>query len=99
MEQTFISWAMVLIGLGAASAGGVGLFLPVGQRLAVALTLVLGAGVGIASLFGLQLVGRFGDPESVALSFLIASGVGLAAVLSGLAVLVRRARAPWPDDV
>ena len=36
-------------------------------------------------------------PESVALAFLIASGIGFAAVLSGLAVLVRCARAPWPD--
>ena len=93
MEQTYISWAMVLIGLGTASAGGVGLFLPAGQRLAVALPLVLGAGLGIASLFLLQLAGRFGDPESVARAFLIASGVGLAAVVGGLAVLVGRARA------
>jgi hypothetical protein len=98
MEQTYISWAMVLIGFGAGSAGGVGLVLPVGQRLGVALALVLGAGVGIASLFGLQLVGGFGDPESVALAFLIASGAGFAAVLCGLAVLVRRARVSWSDD-
>jgi hypothetical protein len=97
MEQTYISWAMVLIGLGAASSGGVGLFLPVGQRLAVALALVLGAGVGIASVFGLQLAGRFGDPESVALAFLISSGVGFAAVLIGLAILVRRARVSSPN--
>lgn len=90
MEQTYISWAMVLIGLGIASAGGVGLFLPPGQRLAVALALVLGAGLGIASLFLLQLGGRFDDPGSVALSFLIASGVGFAAVVGGLAVLIGR---------
>jgi hypothetical protein len=92
MEQTYVSWAMVLIGLGAASAGGVGLFLPVGQRLAVALSLVLGAGVGVTSLFLLQIAGGFGDPESVALAFLIASGIGFAAVIGGLAVLIRRVR-------
>jgi len=93
MEQDYVSWAMVLIGLGGAAAGGVGLFLPAGHRLAVALPLVLGAGVGIATLFLLQLAGSFGDPEAVAVAFLIASALGLVAVIGGLALLVARTRA------
>ena len=60
MEQTYVSWAMVLIGLGAASAGVLAFL---GQRLAVALSLVLGAGVGVTSLFLLQIAGGFGDPD------------------------------------
>ena len=85
-------WGMVLIGSGAASAGAAGLFLPVGQRLSVALALVLGAGVGVASLFLLMLAGGTDDPDAGAQAFLIASVVGLAAVIAGLAVLFRRAR-------
>lgn len=92
MEQTYFSWAMVLIGLGAASAGAAGLFLPVGQRLSVALALVLGAGVGISAMFLLLLAGGFDDPEAGAMAFLIASAVGLVAVIGGLIVLLGRAR-------
>lgn len=93
MEQTYMMWAMVLIGSGLASAGAAGLFLPVGQRLSVALALVLGAGVGVASLFLLLLAGGADDPDSGAQAFLIASVVGLATLITGLAVLFRRARA------
>ena len=92
MEQTYMMWAMVLIGAGLASAGAAGLFLPVGQRLSVVLALVLGAGVGVASVFLLMLAGGTDDPEAGAQAFLIASVVGLAAVVAGLAVLFRRAR-------
>lgn len=92
MEQTYMMWAMVLIGSGLASAGAAGLFLPVGQRLSVALALVLGAGVGLASMFLLMLAGGADAPESGTLAFFIASAVGLASVLAGLAVLFRRAR-------
>ncbi len=92
MEETYLSWAMVLVGLGAASAGGVGLVLPVGHRLAVALPLVLGAGVGVASMFLLMLAGGFDDPQAGAQAFLIASAAGLTAVIVGLTVLFRRAR-------
>lgn len=93
MEQTCMMWAMVLIGSGIASAGATGLFLPAGQRLSVALALVLGAGAGIASMFLLLLAGGTDDPESASLAFLIASLIGLVSVLAGLAVLSRRSRA------
>ena len=94
MEQTYMMWAMVVIGAGIASAGAAGLFLPVGQRLSVALALVLGGGAGIASTFVLLLAGGADYPEKgPPLAFLIASVVGLASELTGLAVLFRRARA------
>ncbi|MGZ8629875.1 MAG: hypothetical protein ACXWZF_02775 [Actinomycetota bacterium] len=93
MEQTYMSWAMVLIGLGAVAAGTVGLFLPQGHRLTVLLTLVIGAGVGVAALFLQVLGGGFDEPERAASSFLIASLLGLVAVVAGLGVLLRRARA------
>ncbi|HEX7248715.1 MAG TPA: hypothetical protein VF351_11515 [Actinomycetota bacterium] len=92
MDERNMMWAMVLIGTGIASAGGAGLFLPAGQRLSVALALVLGAGMGVASLFLLMLAGSIDDPQAPAQAFLIASAVGLASVLAGLAVLFRRAR-------
>lgn len=92
MAETHMMWAMVVIGTGVASAGGAGLFLPAGQRLSIALTLVLGAGMGVASLFLQMLSGGINEPDASAQAFLIASAVGLAAVVAGLAVLFRRAR-------
>jgi len=91
-DEIYLAWAMISIGVGIAAAGGVGLVLPLGHRLAVVLALVLGAGVGIASWFALMLMGGFEGPES-SRSFLIASVLGLAAVVAGLVVLMRRSRA------
>ena len=92
-DEIYLAWAMISIGVGIASAGGVGLVLPPGHRLAVALALVLGAGVGIAALFALMLGGGFDGPVQGTRSFLIASSLGLFAVIGGLVVLVRRSRA------
>jgi len=93
MEETYISWAMVMIGAGAAAAGGAGIFLPAGHRLSVALPLVFGAGVGVASFFVLLLSRGFDDPDVGASAFLIASIIGLTAVIGGLGLLFRRVRA------
>lgn len=92
-DESYLAWAMISIGVGIASAGGVGLLLPPGHRFAVALALVLGAGVGVAALFAFMLGGGFDGPEQATWSFLIASALGLVAVLGGLATLVRRSRA------
>jgi len=89
-----MAWAMVMIGVGAASAGIAGLFLPVGHRLAVALALVTGAGVGVTSLFLLMLAAGVDRPETAPKAFLISSGAGLIAVIAGLVVLWKRARSP-----
>ena len=92
MEMTYVSWARVLIGLGAAAAGGVGLFLPSGHRLTALLPLVVGAGVGLAALFA-QLMHVGTRPEDPARAFLIASALGFVAVVAALGVLIRRVRA------
>jgi hypothetical protein len=89
-DEIYLAWAMISIGVGIAAAGGVGLMLPQGHRLAVVLTLVLGACVGIASLFALMLLGGFDNPVLSTRSFLIASVLGLLAVIVGLVALVRR---------
>ena len=91
--EIYLAWARIAVGLGVAAAGGVGIVLPPGHRLAVALTLVLGAGVGIAAMFALMLGSGFDGPVQGARSFLIASALGLVAVVGGLVVLVRRSRA------
>lgn len=93
MEQTLMSWAMVLIGSAAVVAGIVGYLLPRGERLSVVLPLLIGAGVGVVAVFLLALLGGLDEPERAARSFLTASVMGFAAVMAGLAVLVRRARA------
>ena len=92
MDQTYVSWAMVLIGLGGAAAGGVGLFLPAGHRLTALLPLVIGAGVGLASLFA-QLIDAGTQPADPTRAFLFASALGFVAVIVGLGVLILRVRA------
>jgi hypothetical protein len=93
MEQTYTSWAMVLIGTAATVAGIVGYVLPEGRRLSVALALLVGAGVGVTTLFLQALGGAFDDPENAARAFLIASVLGFVCVTAGLVVLYRRGRA------
>ncbi len=93
MEETYTSWAMVLIGTAAVAAGIVGYVLPDGHRLSVALALLIGAGVGVTTLFLQALAGAFDDPERAARAFLIASALGFVTVTAGLVVLFRRDRA------
>lgn len=84
--QTMV--AFVLIGLGAVAAGGAGVRLPPGDRIAAGFALVVGAGVGLASLaVGSRLVG---DPaEGHEGVFLVASALGFVATIAGLAPLRR----------
>lgn len=92
MEGTYVAWAMMLIGLAAATAGGVGLFLPQGHRMTALLPLVIGAGIGLAALFA-QIVDVGSRPEDPARAFLIASALGFLTVVTALVVLIRRVRA------
>jgi len=93
VEQTYMSWAMVLIGSAAVASGVVGYVLPRGERLSVALPLLIGAGIGVATMFLQALAGGLDEPERAAGTFLISSVSGFIAVAAGLTVLVRRARA------
>lgn len=83
--------ALSLVGLGAVAAGGLGLRLPAGDRIAAALPLVVGAGAGLVTIaIGSQLVED--SPESYESLFLVASTLGFAATLASLAVLWRATR-------
>ncbi len=78
--------SLVLIGLGAVAAGGLGLRLPAGDRIAAGLALVVGAGVGvIAVAIGSQLVAD--TPESYETVLVAASALGFVATVMSLAVL------------
>lgn len=91
VEETYLAWSMMLIGIAAVASGIVGYVLPDGQRLTVALALLVGAGAGMTVLFAQGLVLGF-EQQTGARSFLVASVVGFLTVIVGLAVLVRRAR-------
>lgn len=91
MEETYLAWAMMSIGVAAVASGVVGFTLPEGQRLSVALALLLGAGVGLTILFAQGLVLGF-EQQTGARSFLIASLSGFFTVAAALGVLVSRAR-------
>jgi hypothetical protein len=92
MEQTYMTWGMVTIGVGGMLAGGTGLFLPEGHRLSALLSLVLGAGVGLASLFVQMLPDDGSEMQGSAKAFLVASVLGLVGVVAGLVVAVLRSR-------
>ena len=88
-----VTIAMVVIGLGAVSAGAVGIALPPGERIAAALPLIAGAGVGVIVLaIGAQIVN--GDPSKMNTVFLIAALLGFSATEIGLAFLWRRSGRP-----
>jgi hypothetical protein len=86
-------WAIALIGLALAIGAGVGVFLPRGDRWAVLLPLIAGAGVGIASLAlaspDTNEVHRSDAYERV---FLWSSIAGFIVVCCGLLALWFRAR-------
>jgi hypothetical protein len=84
-----IQWSIALIGIAITGAGLVGAYLPRGDRWAVLLPLLAGAGVGVAVL-------ALGTPESDQSNadwwrlFLEGSIVGFLTVAAGLALLIVR---------
>ena len=90
-----LRWSIALIGLAIALAPGVGIFLPTGERWAVLLPLIAGAGIGIA---GLALGAT--DPNGPHANqeyehvFLRSSIAGFVTVVAGLAAVWLRARPP-----
>lgn len=94
MEQTYITIAMVTIGVGAVATGIVGVVaLPRGEQLSALLALVVGAGIGIASLFLMMNSASDVEAEDSARMFMIASFLGLAGVATTLTLLTVRTRA------
>jgi hypothetical protein len=85
-----MQWSFALIGVAIAAAGLVGAYLPRGDRWAVLLPLIAGAGVGIAVLaLGMPSDGGQGPDEQSRL-FFEGSIAGFATVVGGLALLVAR---------
>jgi hypothetical protein len=85
-----MQWSFALIGIAIAGAGLVGAYLPRGDRWAVLLPLIAGAGVGIAFL-------ALGQPENGNQSydeqsrlFFEGSVAGFLTVAAGLALLIAR---------
>jgi len=83
-----MQWSIALIGIAITGAGLVGAYLPRGDRWAVLLPLLAGAGVGVAVL-------ALGTPESESNAdwwrlFLEGSIVGFLTVAAGLALLIVR---------
>lgn len=77
---------MMLVGLGAVSAGVVGALLPAEQRLGAVLSLVAGAGVGLVVLA----IGAPGSDEPPGPVFLVGSIAGFLTVSTVLGVVWRR---------
>lgn len=94
MSTVTMYGSMFMIGAALALAGGVGVLLPPGYRSGVLLALLTGAGVGIACLpVGWSSL-TTGDPEDWWRVFFVSSIAGFAMVVTGLAVVWRRARPP-----
>ena len=85
-----MQWSFALIGIAIAGAGVVGAYLPRGDRWAVLLPLVAGAGIGIAVLaLGQPSDGNQSNDEQWRL-FLEGSIAGFLTVAAGLALLIAR---------
>ena len=83
-----VTIAFALIGLGAIAAGGLGMRLPAGERIAAGLPLVVGAGVGVVGLaVGTQMVSD--TPDAYESVFLTASALGFTATVASLVLLWR----------
>jgi NhaP-type Na+/H+ or K+/H+ antiporter len=90
-------WSITLIGLALALAGGVGVFLPRGERWAILLPLIAGAGVGIASLaLGTPDMNDSTSSQAFERVFLWSSIAGFITVCLGLVAVWFRARPSIP---
>jgi hypothetical protein len=85
-----MQWSFALIGIAIAGAGLVGSYLPRGDRWAVLLPLLAGAGVGIAALaIGTSWDGNQSNDDWWRV-FFEGSIAGFVAVAAGLALLIAR---------
>jgi hypothetical protein len=95
MNDFSMHGSMFLVGSALAIAGGVGVFLPRGDRAGVALALLAGAGVGIAGLalgWSVSNVDDVAEAETWWRVFFGSSIAGFATVVMGVTVSWRRAR-------
>src|SRR5262245_16490786 len=85
-----MQWSFALIGIAIAGAGLVGAYLPRGDRWAVLLPLIAGAGVGIAVLAIGQPEQGYQSYEAQTRLFLEGSIAGFLTVAAGLGLLILR---------
>jgi hypothetical protein len=92
-----LRWSIALIGFALAVAAGVGVFLPRGERWAILLPLIAGAGVGIASLaLGTPDPNEVHSSQTYERVFLWSSIAGFITVCLGLGAVWFRARPAVP---
>lgn len=89
VPETWITLAVVLMGLGGVVAGAVGVSLPDGQRLGALFSLIAGAGVGLVTLG----VGALTDErkEPTEFVFFLGSLLGFLTVCATVWLVRRRA--------
>jgi hypothetical protein len=88
MDETWVTLAVMCMGLGGVVAGLTGVVLPEGRRLGALFGLIMGAGVGVAVLGLGALLNEHKEPTE--LTFFLASVLGLLGVSGSSWVVWRR---------
>jgi hypothetical protein len=89
MDETWVTLAVMCMGLGGVVAGLVGVVLPEGRRLGALFALIAGAGVGLVVIGLGALLDERNEPT--ALTFFLASLLGLLTVCGASWAVWRRA--------
>ena len=95
MDETWVTLAVMCMGLGGVVAGLVGVVLPEGRRLGALFALIAGAGVGLVVIGLGALLDERNEPTE--LTFFLASLLGLLTVCGASLVVWRRAAGSRPS--
>lgn len=95
MDETWVTLAVMCMGLGGVVAGLVGVVLPEGRRLGALFALIAGAGVGLVVIGLGALLDERNEPTE--LTFFLASLLGLVTVCGASWAVWRRAAGSRPS--
>jgi hypothetical protein len=95
MDETWVTLAVMCMGLGGVVAGLVGVVLPEGRRLGALFALIAGAGVGLVVIGLGALLDERNEPTE--LTFFLASLLGLLTVCGASWAVWRRAAGSRPS--
>jgi hypothetical protein len=95
MDETWVTLAVMCMGLGGVVAGLVGVVLPEGRRLGALFALIAGAGVGLVVIGLGALLDERNEPTE--LTFFLASLLGLFTVCGASWAVWRRAAGSRPS--